>query len=1244
MTQSTSSATGFYSIHANRLEDLRALVVKICSAEPLAPLQNEMCLVQSNGIAQWLKLGLAQPPEDGGLGIAAGFNFSLPSTFIWRAYRAVLSTDAVPDQSSLDKDILIWRLFRLLDAIFHHPDRFDDHANFAPLLTFLQGDSPQLRRFQLAERIALLFDQYQVYRADWLEAWQSGQNVIKKGGREQALPQTLLWQPQLWRLLLQDAGESQSTSSRASVHQRFMLKAQQIDTPVHPELLPKRIIVFGISAMPQQILEALQMISKFTRVVFCVANPCQYYWGDIVSERDVIVANKQRANKRIATANTDSKKPQRVRNDQQAQLADLPVEELHQQANPLLASLGKQGRDYIRLLEAFDGSYQDQVSHAHLAVDRIDVFTPYAQPDANGYISLLNQIQNDIFDLTPIDELLSSQRVFVPGIDNSLMFHEVHSEQRELEVLHDQLLHAFNQDEALKPSDVLVMTPDINKYAPHINAVFGLYDRRDKRFIPFTISDQGLRDQDPNVIAFEQLLSLDKSRFTYTDVMSLLELPAISDKFELTPQDLDIVKRWTQGSNVRWGLDAKHREQFVPTADLHMSTWQAGLRAMLLGYSMPNAGQWGTEIAYDEIGGLEVKVIGNLIEFIDALKAFKQVLDAEHTAQQWQAHIQAALDTFFADTQLSTLAIKSEIGKQTDKLVKNLMQAESSAQRLPISTVKDLLLDGLDGATLNHRFLMGSVNFATLMPMRAIPFKKVYILGMNDGDFPRHNKPVDFDLMANDYRPGDRSMREDDRYLFLEALLAARESLYISWVGRSIKDDSERPPSLLVSQLRDYVNKFWQLSEVDEHDANVRTDADATVHQAAPVQTASEMRVTDTISCVHPLQPFSEKYFQPSQGLQNTERSPLRPPALFSYASEWRQAKSRGVSRIDGADAANTSGQPDTQSIAFIAPEQPLNLADLSRFMKKPVETFFKRALLINFDEAETLNNDRETFSLSGLQQYSFDSQLIDRAILPARDEHALGLNIDREIRALTLSGAFGLASTASNTASKIRANIETLGARYLQYRRHLHPLDKKQVDIAYSIDAAPNIRLGIEATVGEFWQSSSGELNRLLVCKSKTKGTKHSDKMRYDNLISPWLEHLACHALGERFTTRALAKETKVSFVFRPLSAEQAGAYLNDILSLWMLGMQRPLPLHSRVGFSYVAAMKDKPDMQEEERQLLMQSLNKELDSQLVYDNGYYRRAFGDTITLVNSLEFAHLSSRLYLPLVKALEEFDDE
>ncbi|MCP1327813.1 exodeoxyribonuclease V subunit gamma, partial [Halomonas sp. 707D4] len=160
---------GFMVIHANRLEDLRAVAVEWMRLHPLGPLENETILVQSNGIGQWLKLALAETPDNGGAGIAAALDVTLPARFLWQAYRTVLShvsqgQDPVPETSPFDKSRLVWRLLRLLPTLVKDPV-------FAPLARFLELDRDQRKHYQLAERLADLFDQYQVYRADWLEAW-----------------------------------------------------------------------------------------------------------------------------------------------------------------------------------------------------------------------------------------------------------------------------------------------------------------------------------------------------------------------------------------------------------------------------------------------------------------------------------------------------------------------------------------------------------------------------------------------------------------------------------------------------------------------------------------------------------------------------------------------------------------------------------------------------------------------------------------------------------------------------------------------------------------------------------------------------------------------------------------------------------------------------------------------------------------------------------------------------------------
>ncbi|MDX1553912.1 MAG: exodeoxyribonuclease V subunit gamma, partial [Marinobacter sp.] len=237
---------GFHAIHANHLEDLRRAVVWICRQSPLPPLESETFLVQSNGIAQWLKLALAEDPlaagvggENGGMGIAAGMDFLFPARFIWQAYRAVLTSAGVPEQSPFDKSRLVWRLFRLLPALIAEDDVF------APLRRFMAGADTETRRYQLAGKIADLFDQYQVFRADWLADWEAGHDRLQMArGEYRELGEELRWQPVLWRKLVEDVGELAGTS-RSRIHTRFMEAGQKLTPADRPSDLPRRIVVFG---------------------------------------------------------------------------------------------------------------------------------------------------------------------------------------------------------------------------------------------------------------------------------------------------------------------------------------------------------------------------------------------------------------------------------------------------------------------------------------------------------------------------------------------------------------------------------------------------------------------------------------------------------------------------------------------------------------------------------------------------------------------------------------------------------------------------------------------------------------------------------------------------------------------------------------------------------------------------------------------------------------------------------------
>lgn len=1072
-TQSLNAA--FMVVQSNSLDELRSLVIGIMRRYPLAPLENEIALVQSNGIAQWLKLALAEDPEEddlGGCGIAAAIDVQLPGSFMWQLYRMVLGRDEIPAKSLLDKAPLTWRLMRLLPQLINLP-------YFEPLQRFLTHDTDLRKRYQLSERLADLFDQYQVYRADWLEDWAEGRHQLRNvRGEVKPLPSTSCWQAELWRALLEDVGEQGMAQSRAGVHQRFIERINNLEHA--PTGLPSRVIVFGISSLPAQVLEALAGLARFSQVLLCVHNPCRYHWADIVADKDLLRHQYKR----------------------QARKNGMPVvldpESLHQHAHPLLAAWGKQGRDYINLLDSYDdpGSYR-----AAFRNGRIDLFSDTLPQN------MLNQLQDDILELRP----LSETRELWPEVDlkqdQSIRFHIAHSAQREVEILHDQLLARFSANPQLRPRDVIVMVPDIDSYAPHVRAVFGQLDRQDPRFIPFTLADQGQRGRDPLLIAVEHLLKLPDSRFPVSEILDLLDVPALRARFGVEERDLPTLHRWIEGAGVRWGMDADQRAGLGLPNELEQNSWRFGLRRMLLGYAVGDSSACAGIEPYDEIGGLDAALIGPLVALLDALEYSHQQLLKPAKPQEWGRRLQVLMQLFFKASNEHDDYLLTQLEELRETWLETC-ESVGLEDELPLTVVREAWLAGLDQGRLSQRFLAGAVNFCTLMPMRAIPFKLVCLLGMNDGDYPRAQPPLDFDLMGSDYRPGDRSRREDDRYLLLEALLSARHQLYISWVGRSIRDNSERPPSVLIGQLRDHLASGWRTTD-------------------------EKANILEVLTQEHPLQPFSSRYFHEGN-------------ELFSYASEWQVLHQHH----EPTEVASKLG-PHVQ-------EEPLSLALLQDFLRNPVRHFFTQRLKVYFEAAQVPQADEEPFVLDALQRYSLSDSLLEAAL---RQPENVDQALEAQARRLQNSGLLPMAGFGECLQRELIEPLPDLLHRYHQ----LLTLWPTPLTGATPINLQWQ-GLRLEGWLGGLHQRADGGVLSVTTIPNSIGSIKNR---KWHRLTKPWVSHLVACASGLALTTALVASDD--TLLLEPMEQDRAWRILEDLLLAWQSGMCQPLPVVVKTAFAWL-------------------------------------------------------------------------
>lgn len=1197
---------GFLLLQSNRLEVLRLLLIDWLKTNPLAPLENETVLVQSNGMAQWLKLGLAtdRKASGGGLGIASGLEMLLPARLQWQCYRAILGVHAVPKDSPLDKDPLVWRLMRLLPDLLNEPD-------FSPLHHYvLPNDQPdngpdERRLYQLALRLADQFDQYQVYRADWLLYWQQGHNALppsepSPGGT--ALDPEQLWQPKLWRAITADIqaqqpehGENSDVMlGRAGLHQAFLQAANQHQN--HPTGLPRRIIVFGLSSIAPQILDVLATIAHWTQVIVCLQNPCQHYWGDIIDGHQL-----------FSTAYR-GKQPRKLAR------ADNP-EDLSGQAHPLLAAWGRQGRDLMRLLDTFEDNTRltrspDNNLSNHLSLTAFE--SPCA---AQSQPSLLSLIHDDILELRSPAELLDLQRRLMPHDAQSLQFHIAHSPLREVEILHDQLLAALEADASLTPTDIIVMVPDMSIYAPAIAAIFGRIDRSDPRFIPFTISDQTTGSQTPVINALDRLLRLPQARLGRSEVLDLLGTPLLRAKFGIKEADIPTLHTWIDAAGIRWGLDAMHREHFDLPPGITQNTWLFGLNRLLLGYlSGDSQAMWQGIEPYPAMDSISAGLIGYLADLINQLSHYTHVLAQPYTPEEWQHCLQNLMTDFFQEPDLhspdSSRNNASDDLETHARLLTSLAQWRTDChtahftQPINIDTVRHAWLDRLEPHRLQQRFLVGGVNFATLMPMRAIPYRQVYLLGMDDASYPRRQPPSDFDLMAARYRPGDRARREDDRYLFLEALLAAREKFVVSWVGRNINNNQTRPASVLVSQLHDYLDQFWHAS--------------------------GDGKASEHLTTHHPLHPYSRQYFSGKN------------PALFTYATDWRAIHSTEIAAQTTTKAPSES---TTLSLPIWRPERVLSLNDLSKFLRAPAQLLFKERFGIQLQAINEDLEDHEPFELDGLKRWQIKHQLNDRVrqkiasaanfIHPTPEE--LSTYLHQQYHKLLHSGQFPI--MVALTADEFLAPLMTQWQTWQTLKQHYeHRLPTQQRQ-----SLCGNQGIALEAQTQDLFQAEDGHRARLIFIEGKLHQAEPTrpENIRRDKCVNQWPAHLFAQLTGHPVETHLIGETGTVRLP--PIDEPTARHQLINLLDSWFDAIQQPYPIACKTAFCWLENHKVAPD----------QAIDK---ARICFEGGYnvqgeiendpiLARIWPNFDTLLNNQltqnqRFTDLCQQLYQPIITALQK----
>ncbi|MDT5078104.1 MAG: exodeoxyribonuclease gamma subunit [Mycobacterium sp.] len=740
-------------------------------------------------------------------------------------------------------------------------------------------------------------------------------------GDTAGLDDDLDWQPPLWRAL---AGRVPADPPHVR-HQKTVARLRK-----SPSDLPARLSLFGHTRLPVTEIELIEALSTHHDVHLWLPHPSDELWRNLADEHGAVPRRDDTSHRRVG--------------------------------HPLLATLGRDLRELQR----------------SLPTDlRTDECLRRLAGGPGHPATLLGWLQSDI----AANAVRPQGRTLAAG-DRSVQVHACHGEARQVDVLREVLLGLLADDPTLEPRDILVMCPDIETYAPLINADFGLGDvlkgAHPAHRLRMRLADRSLVQTNPLLGVASQLLTLAGSRVTASQVLNLAQSAAVRARFGFTDDNLEDITRWVRQANVRWGFDREHRQPYG--VDFVHNTWRFGIDRVLAGVAMSDdAHAWiGSTLPLDDVGSNRIELAGQLAEFVDRLQRTVDALTGDHPLGDWLRALEDGITMLTRVTDADAWQT-SQMQREFGQVLADAGTRSSTVLRL--SDVKALLDRHLAGRPTRANFRTGTLTVCTMVPMRSVPHRVVCLVGLDDGVFPRQGVTDGDDALARNPVTGERDSRSEDRQLLLDAVGAATEKLVITYTGANAYSGQARPPAVPLAELLDAL--------------------DGTTPE----------RVHDRIVVHHPLQPFD---------IRNVIPGELVPDVPFTFDDTVLKA-ARASTRERSEQPKFSSGQLPAQ------PHRDVALAELIGFFKDPVKGFF-RALDFTLPWDVDGVSDEISVDIDALEQWAVGDRMLG--------DMMRGMTPDDARQAEWRRGTLPPGQLGWRKAGELREQSTLLAAAALGYRK----------------------------------------------------------------------------------------------------------------------------------------------------------------------------------------------------------------
>lgn len=1111
------------SLHvSNRHELLQSALLARLGPGRGSPFEPDELIVPSAAHRRALTLALADAH-----GVAANLRFGYLADWLWQQVARVVP--GVPAVSPFEADRLGWRLLAA----------FDDAAFVAPhprLSAYLER-ADAVMRWELAMRVARLFEQYVTYRPEWLDGWQHGRMARELAphagdGDER-------WQAALWARVVTELDLHDRDPVRSFIDALAGADAQAVARWG----LPTTAQVMAPPSMPPVHLALLHALSRWVEIDLYLPNPCREYWTELVDPR------------RLAHL--------------QARGRDAG----HEVGHRLLAGWGKQTQALL------DGVWSLPPS------DTVDESTVFVEPETD---TLLGRLQASILDVVePEPHSAADLAATPPGPRDpvNIEVHECHSTTRELEVLHDRLLAHFAADPGLRASDVLVVTPDLEAAAPLIDAVFGTAPA--PRRLPYVITGRAQGIVAAPARALLALLDLVDSRWPVSQVFGLLQLPVVARRFDLDDTALQQVHDWLLEAGVHWGRDADHRASLeLPAQSRH--TLDDGLDRLFFGHALPEhvAASVGatTDVAAESMlladrlpsgdaEGSGASALGSLWRYTERLGALRDRCARPHAPAAWGELLGEACRQFLAPQgdELDELqALLEALQTLVDDMGVNVAvdtEASHDAPALPLAVMRAALRERLDDAGRGG-VPTGRISFASMSALRGLPFRWVCAFGLNDGAWPSRDRPAEFDLMARAPRRTDRQRRLDERNVFLDLVLAARDGLHLSYVGRSVRDNAVLPPSVLVSELVELLVPA------------LAARADTPKQRQAARQAAHARLVVE-----HPLQGFSAEAFRPDADPRRRSHHETYAQALQAQQQAWTRmaglqasgttpttptsdAPTHDIADDETLDDDRVLDDPRQQPVFLegrlppVAPDwHELPIERLMECLRHPGRFLLRRRLGLDMGWAEPELSDDEAFTPERAVRKAFGQRLMPALLGLGTAEPADLVAWRQQAHRLARAGVDWPGGQGGRL--ELERLLDSLLPFALRLREALAvpPLPPQHGTLSFELppedDAAPGSPPAVWRLSGGF-----GDLRPVGLLRWSLQEPGAAD------MLQMWAQHLLLTVMapaGVEPVTRWLHPEGELRFA----PPEDARAILQRLVAVYRRATREAIPLYPRSAFA---------------------------------------------------------------------------